>query len=72
MIAIARGFLFEPRWAWKAAHELGADCNYPAQYTRANPILWPQAFPDTKELKDTSLEWEIGAAPHIMVPKNSL
>ena len=48
MIAIARGFLFEPRWAWKAAYELGADCNYPAQYTRANPLLWPQAFPGNR------------------------
>ena len=71
MIAIARGFLFEPRWAWKAAYELGADCNYPAQYTRANPLLWPQAFPGNRDLNDSPLEWEIGPAPHIMVPKNS-
>jgi 2,4-dienoyl-CoA reductase-like NADH-dependent reductase (Old Yellow Enzyme family) len=70
MIAIARGFLFEPRWSWKAAYELGATCDYPAQYARANPLLWPQAFPDNQELNDTALDWEVGAAPHIMVPKN--
>ena len=70
MIAIARGFLFEPRWSWKAAYELGATCDYPTQYARANPLLWPQAFPDNQKLNDTALDWEVGAAPHIMVPKN--
>ena len=70
MIAIARGFLFEPRWSWKAAYQLGATCDYPAQYARANPLLWPQAFPGNQELNNTTLDWEAGAAPHIMVPKN--
>jgi tRNA-dihydrouridine synthase len=69
MIAIARGFLFEPRWSWKAAYELGATCDYPEQYARANPLLWPQAFPGNPEFNDTALDWEVGAAPHIMVPK---
>jgi 2,4-dienoyl-CoA reductase-like NADH-dependent reductase (Old Yellow Enzyme family) len=69
MIAMARGFLFEPRWPWKAAYELRGESNYPMQYARANPLLWPQAFPDTPELNNANHSWEIGAAPHIMVPK---
>ena len=66
MVAVARGFLYEPRWTWRAAHELGADGNYPPQYARANPKLWPQAF-EGAELDDS--EWEEGASPHILVLK---
>lgn len=66
MVAVARGFLYEPRWTWRAAHELGAEGDYPPQYLRANPKLWPQAFKDA-ELDDS--EWEEGASPHILVLK---
>ena len=66
MVAIARGFLYEPRWTWRAAHELGAEGVYPPQYARANPKLWPQAFEDAEG--DES-EWEEGASPHILVLK---
>ena len=45
MVALARGFLYEPRWAWRAAEELGAEAAYPPQYARAAPARWPQAFP---------------------------
>jgi 2,4-dienoyl-CoA reductase-like NADH-dependent reductase (Old Yellow Enzyme family) len=69
MVAIARGFLYEPRWTWRAAHELGAEGQYPPQYARANPKLWPQAFSDADD--DPNITWEPGAAPHIMVPKRS-
>ena len=38
MVALARGFLYNPRWAWHAAHELGAPRPYmPVQYDRAHP-----------------------------------
>ena len=72
MVAMARGFLFEPRWAWRAAYELGGESSYPGQYARANPHLWPQAFPATKEPNTSDDSWEIGAAPHIMVPKTKV
>ena len=67
MVAIARGFLYEPRWTWRAAHELDGEAAYPHQYQRANPKLWPQAFADAEE--DPTVTWVPGAAPHIMVPK---
>ncbi len=40
-IALARGFLDDPRWAWHAAAALGAKAVYPPQYVRSRPNLWP-------------------------------
>ncbi len=37
MVALARGFLWDPRWAWHAAFELGAVPRIPPQYLRARP-----------------------------------
>jgi len=45
MVAIARGMLYDPRWAWHAAEELWAEAYYPPQYLRCRPSKWPQAFP---------------------------
>ncbi|HYC47780.1 MAG TPA: NADH:flavin oxidoreductase/NADH oxidase [Burkholderiales bacterium] len=42
-VALARGMLFDPRWPWHAALELGADIKYPPQYERASPKAWPGA-----------------------------
>jgi len=42
-VAIARAFLFNPRWAWHAAIELGDDIKFVAQYERCHPKLWPPA-----------------------------
>lgn len=69
MVALARGFLYEPRWTWRAAFELGGDADYPEQYRRANPLLWRQAFPEAGEQAFDEDAWEVGAAPHIMVPR---
>ena len=41
MVALARGMLTDPRWAWHAAAELGATAYAPAQYWRAAPALPP-------------------------------
>jgi NADPH2 dehydrogenase len=43
MVALARGFLDNPHWAWHAAQELGADVKRPPQYQRAAPSMWPAA-----------------------------
>jgi 2,4-dienoyl-CoA reductase-like NADH-dependent reductase (Old Yellow Enzyme family) len=42
MVAIARGFLDNPRWVWHAAEKLGATESliYPPQYERSKPALW--------------------------------
>lgn len=37
LIAIARGMLYDPRWAWHAAAELGGVVNAAPQYWRAPP-----------------------------------
>jgi len=42
-VALARGFLDNPRWAWHAADALGATVASPPQYHRARPDLWPGA-----------------------------
>ena len=42
-VALARGFLDDPRWAWHAADALGAEIACPPQYARGRPALWPGA-----------------------------
>ena len=39
MVALARGMLFNPRWAWHAAEVLDAEAAYPPQYMRTNRAL---------------------------------
>ncbi len=43
MVALARAFLDDPRWVWRAADTLGAEAYCPRQYLRARPNLWPGA-----------------------------
>ncbi|RKQ73441.1 NADH:flavin oxidoreductase/NADH oxidase [Oceanibaculum indicum] len=46
MVALARSFLYNPRWAWHAAEALGAETPYyPPQYLRSKPETWPHVFP---------------------------
>lgn len=40
MVAIARGFLDDPRWVWRAGEALGVDVAYPMQYLLAKPPTW--------------------------------
>lgn len=37
MVALARGLLYDPRWPWHAAAELGASVTVPRQYWRCQP-----------------------------------
>jgi 2,4-dienoyl-CoA reductase-like NADH-dependent reductase (Old Yellow Enzyme family) len=37
MVALARGMLYAPRWAWHAAAELGGQVEAPPQYWRSQP-----------------------------------
>lgn len=43
MVALARGVMDNPRWAWHAAQKLGGKTVYPDQYIRAAPGTWPGA-----------------------------
>jgi 2,4-dienoyl-CoA reductase-like NADH-dependent reductase (Old Yellow Enzyme family) len=45
MIAIARGAIYDPRWAWHAAEELGVETEYAPKYRAGHPSLRPQLFP---------------------------
>jgi 2,4-dienoyl-CoA reductase-like NADH-dependent reductase (Old Yellow Enzyme family) len=40
MVAIARAMMDDPRWAWHAARELGAETAYAPNYQRCHPSLW--------------------------------
>jgi 2,4-dienoyl-CoA reductase-like NADH-dependent reductase (Old Yellow Enzyme family) len=48
MVALARGMLFNPHWAWRAAVELGAQVRAPRQYWRAPPRGAEAMFRDAK------------------------
>jgi len=39
MVALGRGMLFNPRWPWLAAMELGEKVFYPPQYERSHPQM---------------------------------
>jgi 2,4-dienoyl-CoA reductase-like NADH-dependent reductase (Old Yellow Enzyme family) len=43
LVALARGFLDDPRWAWHAADALGAELKVAVQLERARSKLWPGA-----------------------------
>ena len=47
LVAIARGMLYDPRWAWHAAAELGASVDAPPPYWRAPPRQFKHLFRDT-------------------------
>jgi 2,4-dienoyl-CoA reductase-like NADH-dependent reductase (Old Yellow Enzyme family) len=40
LVAIARAMMNDPRWAWHAARELGADTAYAPNYQRCHPSVW--------------------------------
>ena len=48
MGALARGMLFDPHWAWRAAAELGGELRAPRQYWRAAPRGAETIFRDAK------------------------
>jgi len=43
MVAMARAFLDNPRWVWHAAERFEVKIDYPPQYARSHPSLWPGA-----------------------------
>ena len=44
LVALARGILFDPRWPWHAAAQLGARVVAPPQYLRSQPREFPDLF----------------------------
>jgi 2,4-dienoyl-CoA reductase-like NADH-dependent reductase (Old Yellow Enzyme family) len=39
LVALGRGILYNPRWPWHAAAELGEDVSFPKQYARSHPSM---------------------------------
>lgn len=39
LIAVGRGMTYNPRWAWHAAEQLGAEAPFPPQYARSHPSM---------------------------------
>ena len=48
MVALARAMLYNPRWPWHAAAELGAQVDAPPQYWRSQPHQHKHLFGDTR------------------------
>ena len=48
MVALARAMLYNPRWPWHAAAELGAQVAAPQQYWRSQPHQFKNLFGDTR------------------------
>jgi 2,4-dienoyl-CoA reductase-like NADH-dependent reductase (Old Yellow Enzyme family) len=44
MVALARGMLYDPRWGWHAAAELGGQIEAPPQYWRSQPSTQKALF----------------------------
>ncbi|NLS74038.1 oxidoreductase, partial [Bradyrhizobium brasilense] len=47
MVALARGMLYDPRWGWHAAAELGGEVSAPPQYWRSQPSTQKALFGKT-------------------------
>jgi 2,4-dienoyl-CoA reductase-like NADH-dependent reductase (Old Yellow Enzyme family) len=47
MVALARGMLYDPRWGWHAAAELGGHVTAPPQYWRSQPSTQKELFGKT-------------------------
>jgi NADPH2 dehydrogenase len=47
MVALARAMLYDPRWGWHAAAELGGQVEAPPQYWRSQPSTQKALFGTT-------------------------
>ena len=47
-VALARGMLYDPRWPWHAAAQLGAQVTAPHQYWRSQPREFKELFAGLK------------------------
>ncbi|TAK47578.1 MAG: NADH:flavin oxidoreductase/NADH oxidase [Xanthobacteraceae bacterium] len=45
-VALGRGIMYDPRWAWHAAEELGAETAYAPKMMACHPKMRPQVFPN--------------------------
>jgi len=50
LVALARTILYDPRWPWHAASELGAQIRVPNQYLRSKPYRYRDLFLPSRQL----------------------
>jgi 2,4-dienoyl-CoA reductase-like NADH-dependent reductase (Old Yellow Enzyme family) len=48
-VCMARGAMWDPRWAWHAAEELGAEAQYAPRTMPAHPNMRPFVFPNRQK-----------------------
>ena len=48
LICIGRAALYDPRWAWHAAEELGAETAYAPKMMAGHPKMRPMLFPSAR------------------------
>jgi 2,4-dienoyl-CoA reductase-like NADH-dependent reductase (Old Yellow Enzyme family) len=48
-VVLGRGVMYDPRWAWHAAEELGAETAYPPKMMACHPSMRPQVFPNRQK-----------------------
>ena len=63
MVALARGMLYDPRWGWHAAAELGGHVDAPPQYWRSQP--------SSKRTCSATTTFGGGSASFALVPSTS-
>jgi 2,4-dienoyl-CoA reductase-like NADH-dependent reductase (Old Yellow Enzyme family) len=49
LVCLARGAMWDPRWAWHAAEALGAETPYAPKTMPCHPSLRPQVFPNRQK-----------------------
>jgi 2,4-dienoyl-CoA reductase-like NADH-dependent reductase (Old Yellow Enzyme family) len=49
LVVLARGALYDPRWAWHAAEALGVETQYAPKYRVCHPSLRPELFPHRRK-----------------------
>ena len=49
IVVLGRGVMFDPRWSWHAAEELGVELKYAPKMFPAHPSLRPWVFPNPKK-----------------------
>lgn len=48
-VCLARGAMYDPRWAWHAAEALGAETEYAPKMRACHPSMRPQLFPSRQK-----------------------
>lgn len=63
LVALGRGMLFNPRWVWHAAFELGERIYIPPQYQRSHPAMRSGDFLKPRMDEDAAADHACAAPP---------